>query len=163
MELGRSLVALGGAFLAAGLLTRAGRRIGLPTIPVIMAAGVLLGPHTPGLVLFDDPAELKVLATRSAPAPTPATGTPHDDNGDGEGTGKVDDPVPADGRPRREPVVRHRDPPRPSHAPAVPPPLHGRRRAGRPCAADRGRTADQTASSPLTAALRCSGGGRTRR
>ncbi|SNQ48159.1 Transporter [Frankia canadensis] len=62
MELGRSLVALGGSFLAAGLLARAGRRIGLPTIPVFMAAGILLGPHTPGLVLFEDPGELKVLA-----------------------------------------------------------------------------------------------------
>ncbi len=55
------LVALGGSFLAAGLIARAGRRIELPTIPLFMVAGILLGPHTPGLALFDDPAELDVL------------------------------------------------------------------------------------------------------
>ncbi|WP_018655016.1 cation:proton antiporter [Actinomadura flavalba] len=55
-------MALGGAFLAAGLLARAGVRIGLPTIPLFMLAGLLFGPHTPGLALFDDPADLKLLS-----------------------------------------------------------------------------------------------------
>jgi CPA2 family monovalent cation:H+ antiporter-2 len=35
VELGDALVALGGAFLAAGLLARTGRRIELPTIPLL--------------------------------------------------------------------------------------------------------------------------------
>lgn len=55
------LVALGAAFLAAGLLARAGRRIELPTIPIFMLAGVLLGPFTPGVVLFGDAADLGIL------------------------------------------------------------------------------------------------------
>lgn len=55
-------MALGGAFLAAGLLARAGRRFGLPTIPLFMAAGIIFGPHTPGIALVDDPAELSLLA-----------------------------------------------------------------------------------------------------
>jgi hypothetical protein len=54
-DIGEQLVALGGAFLAAGLLARAGRRIGLPTIPLFIIAGILFGPDTPGLVLVDDP------------------------------------------------------------------------------------------------------------
>lgn len=62
LALADALIALGGAFLAAGLLARAGRRIGLPTIPLFTLAGILLGPHTPGLVLFDNPADLDVLA-----------------------------------------------------------------------------------------------------
>lgn len=60
---GGSLTALGGAFLAAGLLGRLGRRAGLPTIPLFMAAGILFGPHTPGTVLVHDPAELELAAT----------------------------------------------------------------------------------------------------
>lgn len=56
------LVALGGSFLAAGLLARLGRRAGLPTIPLFMAAGIVFGPHTPGLALVEDPAELELLA-----------------------------------------------------------------------------------------------------
>jgi CPA2 family monovalent cation:H+ antiporter-2 len=56
------LVALGGAFLAAGLLGRLGRRVGLPTIPFFMAAGIITGPHTPGLVLVEEPADLEVFA-----------------------------------------------------------------------------------------------------
>jgi CPA2 family monovalent cation:H+ antiporter-2 len=59
---GDELVALGGAFLIAGLLARVGRRFGLPTIPIFMVAGILVGPHTPGFVLVDDPAELELLA-----------------------------------------------------------------------------------------------------
>lgn len=57
-----ALVALGGAFLAAGLLARVGRRIGLPTIPFFMAAGVLTGPNTPGLVLVENPVRLEIFA-----------------------------------------------------------------------------------------------------
>lgn len=58
-----ALVALGGAFIAAGLLARMGRRIGLPTIPFFMAAGIITGPRTPGLVLVDDPAHLELFAS----------------------------------------------------------------------------------------------------
>jgi len=60
---GDQLVGLGVAFLAAGGLARLGRRIGLPTIPFFMAAGVLCGPYTPGVVVFDDPHDLELLAT----------------------------------------------------------------------------------------------------
>jgi CPA2 family monovalent cation:H+ antiporter-2 len=62
-EVGRELVALGAALLVAGVLARAGRRIGLPTIPLFMAAGILTGPHTPGPVFVRDPAQLGLLAT----------------------------------------------------------------------------------------------------
>jgi CPA2 family monovalent cation:H+ antiporter-2 len=41
---GHTLIALGGAFLAAGLMARIGRRFGLPTIPLFMAAGIIFGP-----------------------------------------------------------------------------------------------------------------------
>jgi|SRR5262245_7536091 len=61
--MGNELVALGGAFLAAGLVARFGRRIGLPTIPLFMLAGIVFGPHTPGVALVQDPAELAVLAS----------------------------------------------------------------------------------------------------
>ncbi len=60
--MGDTLVAVGGAFLAAGLLARVGRRIGLPTIPFFMVAGILFGPGTPGLVLVEHPEELELLA-----------------------------------------------------------------------------------------------------
>jgi CPA2 family monovalent cation:H+ antiporter-2 len=60
--MGDALIALGGAFLAAGLLARLGGHIGLPTIPFFMAAGILFGPHTPGIVLVHDPAELELFA-----------------------------------------------------------------------------------------------------
>jgi K+:H+ antiporter subunit KhtU len=60
---GDELVALGGAFLAAGLLARIGRRIGLPTIPFFISAGILTGPNTPGLVLVEDPNELGLFAS----------------------------------------------------------------------------------------------------
>ena len=62
-ETGRELVALGAALLVAGVLARAGRRIGLPTIPLFMAAGILTGPHTPGPVLVREPADLGLLTT----------------------------------------------------------------------------------------------------
>ena len=60
--MGGTLVAVGGAFLAAGLLARAGRRIGLPTIPFFMAAGIIFGPNTPGLALVEHPEDLELLA-----------------------------------------------------------------------------------------------------
>ena len=60
---GRELVALGAALLVAGILARGGRRIGLPTIPLFMAAGILSGPHTPGPVLIREPADLGLLTT----------------------------------------------------------------------------------------------------
>ncbi|MEU6486494.1 cation:proton antiporter [Streptomyces sp. NPDC046887] len=57
-----TLLAMGGAFLAAAFLARLGSRIGLPTIPLFMLAGILLGPHTPGLVLVQDPHDLDMLS-----------------------------------------------------------------------------------------------------
>ena len=60
--MGRELVALGLAFLLAGILGGAGRRIGLPTIPLFMLAGILVGPFTPGPVLFAHPEDLELLA-----------------------------------------------------------------------------------------------------
>jgi len=60
---GAELVALGASLLAAGILARAGRRIGLPTIPLFMIAGIIFGPNTPGLSFFDDPSDLGLLAT----------------------------------------------------------------------------------------------------
>ncbi|MGH3389918.1 MAG: cation:proton antiporter [Actinomadura sp.] len=57
-----TLLAMGGAFLAAALLARLGRRIGLPTIPLFILAGILLGPHTPGVVLVEDAGELEMLS-----------------------------------------------------------------------------------------------------
>jgi CPA2 family monovalent cation:H+ antiporter-2 len=62
MDLADQLVALGGAFLAAGVLALIGRRVGLPTIPLFMLAGILFGPNTPGIELFGDPGDLEVLA-----------------------------------------------------------------------------------------------------
>lgn len=61
--MGAELVALGASLLVAGLLARAGRRIGLPTIPLFMIAGIALGPNTPGLAFFEDTADLALLAT----------------------------------------------------------------------------------------------------
>jgi CPA2 family monovalent cation:H+ antiporter-2 len=60
--MGRELVALGLAFLLAGFLGGAGRRVGLPTIPLFMLAGILVGPFTPGPVLFGHPEDLELLA-----------------------------------------------------------------------------------------------------
>lgn len=53
---------MGGAFLAAAVLARTGGRIGLPTIPLFILAGILLGPHTPGVVLVSDPHDLEMLS-----------------------------------------------------------------------------------------------------
>jgi CPA2 family monovalent cation:H+ antiporter-2 len=60
--MGRELIVLGVAFLLAGLLARAGRQVGLPTIPFFMAAGIIVGPFTPGPVLFEHPEDLELLA-----------------------------------------------------------------------------------------------------
>ncbi|MBE8475543.1 cation:proton antiporter [Streptomyces justiciae] len=57
-----SLLAMGGAFLAAALLARLGGRIGLPTIPLFMLAGIILGPHTPGLVIVEDAHDFEMLS-----------------------------------------------------------------------------------------------------
>jgi K+:H+ antiporter subunit KhtU len=61
--MGASLVAIGGALVAASILGRLGRRIGLPTIPLFMLAGLAFGPHTAGLDLVHDPHALELLAT----------------------------------------------------------------------------------------------------
>lgn len=63
MHLAETLVALGGSFLAAALLARLGRRIELPTIPLFMLAGILFGPHTPGIVLVSEPDDFALLAS----------------------------------------------------------------------------------------------------
>ncbi|MFF7381256.1 cation:proton antiporter [Streptomyces griseoluteus] len=57
-----TLLAMGGAFLAAAFLARLGARFGVPTIPLFMLAGLLLGPHTPGLVLVSDPGDFEMLS-----------------------------------------------------------------------------------------------------
>src|SRR3954453_5245092 len=44
-------------------MARLGRRFGLPTIPLFMAAGIIFGPQTPGIVLIEQPGELSVLAS----------------------------------------------------------------------------------------------------
>ena len=56
------LAIVGAALLAAGLLARAGRHIGLPTIPFFIVAGIIFGPHTPGVVVLDDPEAIHLLA-----------------------------------------------------------------------------------------------------
>ncbi|WP_344524383.1 cation:proton antiporter [Streptomyces albiaxialis] len=53
---------MGGAFVAAAVLARLGSRIGLPTIPLFILAGILLGPNTPGFVLLHDPHDLEMLS-----------------------------------------------------------------------------------------------------
>jgi K+:H+ antiporter subunit KhtU len=60
---GDALVGIGGAFLAAGVLGRLGRRVGLPTIPFFMAAGILFGPNTPGVVVVEHPEDLELLGS----------------------------------------------------------------------------------------------------
>jgi monovalent cation:H+ antiporter-2, CPA2 family len=62
MHLAETLVVLGGAFRVCGLIARVGVPIRLPTIPLFMLAGVLLGPSTPGFDLVQDPAELELVA-----------------------------------------------------------------------------------------------------
>ena len=57
-----NLIGLGALILVAGLLARFGRRIGLPTVPFFMLAGILLGPSTGGPVAFEHPEDLDMLA-----------------------------------------------------------------------------------------------------
>jgi CPA2 family monovalent cation:H+ antiporter-2 len=56
------LVVLGAALLVAGLFARGGRRLGLPTIPFFIAAGIAFGPHTPGIVVLEEPEAIETLA-----------------------------------------------------------------------------------------------------
>lgn len=55
------LIVLGLAFLLAGVLARGGRKIGLPTIPLFMVAGMVASSNTPGFVLFKRPGDLELL------------------------------------------------------------------------------------------------------
>jgi CPA2 family monovalent cation:H+ antiporter-2 len=57
-----NLIGLGALILVAGLLARLGRRMGLPTVPFFMLAGILLGPSTGGPVAFEHPEDLDILA-----------------------------------------------------------------------------------------------------
>jgi CPA2 family monovalent cation:H+ antiporter-2 len=57
------LAVLGAALLLAGLFARFGRRVGLPTIPFFIVAGIIFGPQTPGIVVLEHPDELHLLAT----------------------------------------------------------------------------------------------------
>jgi CPA2 family monovalent cation:H+ antiporter-2 len=61
-HIGEALTALGGAILICGLIARVGVRIGLPTIPLFVLAGIVFGPNTPGVALVGDPAELELVA-----------------------------------------------------------------------------------------------------
>lgn len=56
------LVALGGVLVVAYLLAQGGKKLGLPTIPFFMAAGVLLGPYTVGPTLVEHPESLELVA-----------------------------------------------------------------------------------------------------
>lgn len=60
--MGHELIVLGAALLVAAVLGRAGRRIGLPTIPVFMAAGLLAGPYVLPVALVEHPEDLELLA-----------------------------------------------------------------------------------------------------
>jgi K+:H+ antiporter subunit KhtU len=62
VEVDNELAVLGAALLLAGLFARVGRRLGLPTIPFFIVAGIVFGPHTPGLVVLGDPHEIELLA-----------------------------------------------------------------------------------------------------
>jgi CPA2 family monovalent cation:H+ antiporter-2 len=57
-----NLIGLGALILVAGLLARFGRRLGLPTVPFFMLAGILLGPSTGGPVAIEHPEDLDFLA-----------------------------------------------------------------------------------------------------
>ena len=56
------LAILGAALLVAGIFARFGRKVGLPTIPFFIVAGIVFGPHTPGAVILDDPDSIHMLA-----------------------------------------------------------------------------------------------------
>lgn len=60
--MGNELFVLGCALIVAGLFARLGRSIALPTIPFFIAAGITVGPHTPGPVLLQHPEDLELLA-----------------------------------------------------------------------------------------------------
>ncbi len=60
--MGGELIVLGIAFLLSGLLARTGGRLGLPTIPLFVLAGIAMGPNTPGPVLFERPEDIELLA-----------------------------------------------------------------------------------------------------
>jgi monovalent cation:H+ antiporter-2, CPA2 family len=60
--MGHTLVALGGAFIAAAVVGRLGRRFGLPTIPLFMLAGIVFGPNTPGIELVSNPEDFALIA-----------------------------------------------------------------------------------------------------
>ncbi len=49
--------------MVAGLFARIGRRVGLPTIPFFILAGILTGPNTPGLTLIQEPGSLELFAS----------------------------------------------------------------------------------------------------
>ncbi len=53
---------VGAALLLAGLFARFGRRLGLPAIPFFIVAGITFGPHTPGIVVLEDPDGIHLLA-----------------------------------------------------------------------------------------------------
>ncbi|MCW2955346.1 MAG: hypothetical protein JWO69_215 [Thermoleophilia bacterium] len=54
---------LGCALLIAGVLVKGGARLGLPSIPFFILAGVMLGPNSPGPVLVEEPDRIFLLAT----------------------------------------------------------------------------------------------------
>ena len=56
------LAVVGAALLLAGLFARVGRRLGLPTIPFFIVAGIAFGPNTPGVVVLEDPEAIHLLA-----------------------------------------------------------------------------------------------------
>ena len=60
--MGHELIVLGAALLVAAALGRAGRRIGLPTIPLFMFAGLLAGPYVLPIALVEHPESLELLA-----------------------------------------------------------------------------------------------------
>lgn len=60
--MGHTLIALGSAFLVAFVFGQLGRRVGLPTIPLFMLAGVLLGPNTPGIDVVAHPEDFALVA-----------------------------------------------------------------------------------------------------
>jgi CPA2 family monovalent cation:H+ antiporter-2 len=59
---GHELIVLGAALLVAAALGRAGRRVGLPTIPLFMVAGLLAGPYVLPVALVEHPEDLELLA-----------------------------------------------------------------------------------------------------
>ena len=63
----------GAALVLAGLVGRLGRTTGLPTIPFFILAGIAVGPHTPGVVLVEDPDEIYLASRRLARAEDPGS------------------------------------------------------------------------------------------